>query len=606
MRRVVWALLWGLFIVAGSAPLWLSLPEPQVPAITSVAHMDVDGEAGPVSLPVAHAERGGSAHYRLHFPLARVPEQPLYLFIPLFSQRVTAEVAGHLIGDTGNRALMLGMTSGGVALLPLPPLLLAEGENVIDLHLQSVGVMRGYLSPVYIGTADELATYYHVRVFLLEYLRLMVMAGHLLIAVVVLVLWLYRPWEPLFGWLTLLLLTSIPAYAGMLGHLHPRVFDILPYAFLVLGAASAIFPVMALLIVGLPAPRWLKTVAWAVPLACMALALTGLVPVRQLALLVNMPLNIAGLLACLLIIGWGAVVKRLGEAWLLLLPLLLAAMVSGHDIAVVAGKLDGPVLLSVYYRPLILIGISMILMRRLSVSLTQLDNVNVYLTRRLAEREAELARLHEEERREAAQRVRHEERQRLTVDLHDGLSGHLASIIALAERERAGDIERSAREALDDLRVVIHSLDISDRELPVALSGFREQLERQLRRMGIVLDWSMARLPEIAGVTPTHALNVLRILQEAVTNALRHGPATRISLRGDIETGDRARIEVENDGQPFAPQGRGAGLGNMRRRALQLGGDLRIEALAAGTRLTLVLPLQLPEPSPEQPSADLT
>src|SRR5690606_8109803 len=110
---------------------------------------------------------------------------------------------------------------------------------------------------------------------------------------------------------------------------------------------------------------------------------------------------------------------------------------------------------------------------------------------------------------------------------------HLASIIAMAERDRTTDIERTAREALDDLRLVIHSLDIGDRELMAALSGLRERLEPRLKRQGVLLEWSMARLPEISGVTPEYALNTLRIVQEAVTNALRHGPATRIAVRGD-------------------------------------------------------------------------
>src|SRR5690606_12952041 len=184
------------------------------------------------------------------------------------------------------------------------------------------------------------------------------------------------------------------------------------------------------------------------------------------------------------------------------------------------------VLLSVYYRPAMMIGIAMILMRRLGISLNQLDNINAYLTLRLQEQEQELARLHAEERKEAARRTLSEERQRLTADLHDGLSGHLASIIALSEREQSTQVERAAREALDDLRLVIHSLDIQDHEFPVALAGLRERLERQLKRMGISLQWSMVRLPDVTGVTPSHVLNVLRILQEAITNAIKHGKAT--------------------------------------------------------------------------------
>ncbi len=252
--------------------------------------------------------------------------------------------------------------------------------------------------------------------------------------------------------------------------------------------------------------------------------------------------------------------------------------------------------LAVYYRPLMLIAFSVILMRRLGLSLQRLDGANAYLKQRLAQQEMELARLHQEERIVAAQRVRDEERQRLTVDLHDGLSGHLASIIALAERQEAATIEQTAREALDDLRLVIHSLDIGDRELPVALASFRERLMRQLKRLGIELDWSISKLPEVTGVTPAHALNVLRILQEAITNARKHGQATRITLRaGPNADGKAAVIVVDNEGIPFVRCDGGSGLNNMRWRAARLGGTVHIETLANGTRVILALPLCLPE-----------
>ncbi len=595
--RLAWGLLWGLIVVVASLPLWVHLSAPEA-AIAITDAVRVDGPDGPgrVALPAVQHERGGWAHYRLAFSVGPDTPRPLYLFIPLLSQRAVIQLDGHPVSDTGNRGLMVGLTSGTTEFVLLPSRLLKEGDNVIDLHLQAMGLVRGYLSPAYLGSAAELSPFYRLRVFLLEYLRLMVVAGQLLVTMVVFVVWLYRPKEALFGWLALLLLTSMFVYLGLLSDLHPRLSELLPYASMVGSSASTILVITVLLVCGLPVPRWLKWAVVVIPAVCLLLALTGMVPAHRLLLLVNAPLNILGLLAGLLLTGWSALVRRVSEAWLLLLPLLLAVLVALRDFAVVTGWLDGPVFLSVYYRPALLIGIAMILMRQLGTSLTQLDNVNAWLTRRLAEREAELERLHRDERREAAQRVRVEERQRLTVDLHDGLSGHLASIIALAERERTTGIERTAREALDDLRLVIHSLDINDRELTVALSGLRERLERQLKRMGVELDWSIAWLPEISGVTPTHALNVLRILQEAVTNAIRHGPATRILLRGDVEADGRARLVIENDGAPFTPQGRGAGLENMRRRAEQLGGEIRVEALETGTRLTLLLPPQLPEP----------
>jgi signal transduction histidine kinase len=235
-------------------------------------------------------------------------------------------------------------------------------------------------------------------------------------------------------------------------------------------------------------------------------------------------------------------------------------------------------------------------MRRLATSLDRLDQSNETLQLKLAEREAELAKLHEVERQEAARVVREHERQRLTRDLHDGISGHLVSIIAMSERggSDTGPIEQAARQALDDLRLVIYSLDLGDHELPLALANFRERLMPQLRRVGVELDWSTANMPEVSGVTPANALVVLRILQEAITNALKHGPASTITVRA-ADNDDTFSIVVENDGQPFAVGKCGRGLENMRRRAGQLQGEVTISPCAEGTRLTLRLPRRLPD-----------
>jgi two-component system, NarL family, sensor histidine kinase UhpB len=113
---------------------------------------------------------------------------------------------------------------------------------------------------------------------------------------------------------------------------------------------------------------------------------------------------------------------------------------------------------------------------------------------------------------------------------------------------------------------VIYSLELGDRELPLALANFRERLIPQLRRIGVALDWSTAKLPEVSGVTPGNALTILRILQEAITNALKHGPARTITIRGAAIDGGKAAITVENDGRPFAVGGKGHGLENIRRR----------------------------------------
>lgn len=592
-RSFGFTLVWALLAFVASVPLWYSLPEPEGARVLDVAERIDDNGTTPQSLPAARLPPGQVLHYRVAFTLPAKDDQ--YLFIPLLSQRVVVSLNGAQIADTQNRSSLTGLASGVSALIPLPAALLRE-RNVVDLQLESSGSIPAYLSTLYVGDAEQLAVHYRLRVFVLEYLKQMAFAGQMLITLVVIVAWIYRPADVLFRWLVMLLPLSMVSYIGLLREQIPQVDTLTPYATMLSSAAAIMLVIVSLLVSGRKPPRWLCWTTVAIPGLSIAFALTGLVSTTQLALALNAPLNIAGLLACVCIVGWAALRHDVTEAWFLVLPVALGFVTALRDLLVVFMVLDGPVFLSLYYRPLMLIGFAMILMRRLGMSLIALDDVNQYLKQRLAEQERVLERMHADERAQAAQRIRTDERQRLTKDLHDGLSGHLVSIIALSERENAPAIEHSAREALDDLRLVIHSLDIGEDELPLALAGLRERLERQLKRLDIELPWSVVNLPDIPGLTPTHALNILRILQEAITNAVKHAQARRIAVHGSTDVLGHGVLTIENDGLPFTPipESDGHGLANMRRRVARLGGELIIEPLAQGTRVAVVLPTRLP------------
>lgn len=165
----------------------------------------------------------------------------------------------------------------------------------------------------------------------------------------------------------------------------------------------------------------------------------------------------------------------------------------------------------------------------------------------------------------------------------------------MTERHKAAPeaIEKAARAALDDLRLVINSLDIDDGDLRMALAGLHERLFPQLRRLGVELDCSMEDLPDVSGITPVNALSILRILQEAVTNAPKHGPARRIEVRGAAVDG-RVVVTVWNDENgAVEANGKGAGLNNMKARARKLGGEVCLTRATDHSILTLSLPLRL-------------
>ena len=108
---------------------------------------------------------------------------------------------------------------------------------------------------------------------------------------------------------------------------------------------------------------------------------------------------------------------------------------------------------------------------------------------------------------------------------------------------------------------------------------------------------------------PWHVIQIIRLLDEAVTNAVKHAGARCITV--SIETlndasGDaRGRITIEDDGKGFVPepgceagatgQNAARGLRNMRSRAARCGAELELTSDAGGTRVRLTLPRRFPD-----------
>ena len=85
------------------------------------------------------------------------------------------------------------------------------------------------------------------------------------------------------------------------------------------------------------------------------------------------------------------------------------------------------------------------------------------------------------------------------------------------------------------------------------------------------------------------------MLQEAVTNALKHAECSRIAVNAVVSDG-RLVLQIEDDGKGITTRGQaGRGLTNMRLRAASVQGEVMVEpgTNGTGTRITLTLPLRL-------------
>ncbi|WP_406044863.1 sensor histidine kinase [Micromonospora sp. NBC_00898] len=202
------------------------------------------------------------------------------------------------------------------------------------------------------------------------------------------------------------------------------------------------------------------------------------------------------------------------------------------------------------------------------------------------------------------------ERERISRELHDVVAHHVAVIAvqaAAAEdvfdqrpdqaRAALGSIQVAARSALTELRAMLHALATDagpDPDGPQPGLAQLDALADAVRAVGLQV--TMHR-DGVADALPGGVeLSAYRIVQESLTNALKHGHATRaeVSLRYDDGV---LRLEVVNDG--VAPGrrpgvGEGNGILGMRERARLLGGTLDAGPLpAGGFRVQARLPVQV-------------
>ena len=193
------------------------------------------------------------------------------------------------------------------------------------------------------------------------------------------------------------------------------------------------------------------------------------------------------------------------------------------------------------------------------------------------------------------ERSKQEERERLLQDMHDGFGSQLSTARIMAEQGTMTQTQLTQvlQECMSDLYLVADALRQTDLTLEDALVDFRFRIERRLLGMSTQVHWNIqiAQLPEIA---QRIILQVLRILQEALNNALKHAKAGAIWIEARYEPEQRGLLlSVADDGVGLpTPLVYGRGLRNIQRRAREIGAELSIPASEPGTRISLRLIVQ--------------
>ncbi len=218
---------------------------------------------------------------------------------------------------------------------------------------------------------------------------------------------------------------------------------------------------------------------------------------------------------------------------------------------------------------------------------------NEILAAKLDEQNAELSRSYEAQKQMLQRQVMLEERQRIVRDMHDGIGGQL---LGLMMQVRSGGVENKQVEeglqsSIADLRLIVDSMDTADEGLAETLCSFEHRVRAQVEAAGMALVVNHGLDEGQAGPGPRPTLQILRILQEAVTNAMRHSGGGEIKLDSRKDEDGMIHISISDNGKglPEAIKG-GRGLVSMRSRAEAIGGTLSFDSSANGTVAKLAFP----------------
>jgi signal transduction histidine kinase len=559
------------------------------------AHPAVDAPWQAVELPDSWRKQQRSqtrlGWYRLTFALPSAPRSPQGLYLPRITNNVAIHVNGVLIAVSGQlekRELSWNLAQ----LFIVPPQLLRAGSNEILIRLHPDGLLRAGISRAYFGPEAQVRELYEARYFYQTTAPKYIAALLAMTALFSLGLWASRRQETVFGFFALLCLVSI----ARLWHTFTRDAESLGW----LLAAPALAWMVAmqtyfvLRFCNESSPRFERlTLGFAILATVMLFFYRG-----ELAVAAFFTVNTVLSVAMMGIVGRALTRNPKLENIILLLAIVINFGLAMHDLLNYQEKLEFDTLyLLPLGMPLLLFAMAILLIRRFVSVLRQHETLNAELAARVRDREHELAVSYDRLRTADQQRATAEERQHLMREMHDGIGSHLMSTLALVRTGSlsTAQVSESLADCIDELKITIDSLEPVESDLLVVLGNLRYRLEPRLNSAGITLEWHVKDLPPLEYLDPENVRSVLHIVQEALTNTLKHAHAKRITLSTGVDyTTNRVLVRVTDDGtgMPGASPRPGRGLLNMQNRAAKLKGQVEILALkGGGTCVNLYLPV---------------
>lgn len=542
----------------------------------------------------------GVVWYRLHWNQAEA-NAPVGLLIDYACMADAVWVNGSLVYRDPHLTEPLSRSWVAPQYFLLDKPLLRAGDNTVLIRLSGLAAYQPGLGVVRVGAPPVVHRLYEQGMLWRFNIHLFNFALSAVLGVLFLMFWLVRRKETVFGWYALTTLIGA-AYAWNWVASSPWPFASTDTFEAVISAlfVASVFTFCVFLL-RFCERRWprieamlLLFVASAVAMALFAPQIMG--PWRNLW---DLPM-VAVYYAATLIFLWHSVRTPRADIRVMGICLLAPMLISFFDLMVYLELSGGSnVDLRALTSPLTLIGMGFAIAWRFSGAMRRVEGFNVELMHKVEAATASLSQTLSREHELALSNTRIGERLNLVRDLHDGFGGSLLGAIASLERSPSPESARTIatlKELREDLRLIIDTTThTQDTDLAGLLAPLRHRWSGRLEAAGIECHWYIEALDGVQ-LNAAHSLDLLRFLQEALTNVLKHSGAASADIHVRRE-GERLHAEVRDDGRGFDASdhdSRGAGLASLRARVARLRGQFTLHT-APGQGVSLQLDVPLPE-----------
>lgn len=570
-------------------------------AVVPPAHGWVD-----VTLPDDWSRRwpgfDGVVWYRLSWTVLAAPGEAhppeAGLFIDYLSMTGAIGVNGQWLARDASLVEPLSRSWNLPRYFLLAPPLLRVGENGVLVRVSGFAADQPGLGAVQVGAPEPLRRAYARAYRERQTLNLAGLAIGTTLGGMFLLVWLLRRSETAYGWYAAAQLAwFLPAWNLLSGSVWPFP-DTGTYAkavtCMVILNCSA-YALFVLRFCGLRWPRREAALGLLVAFACAGMIVAPHAARGEMRGLLTL---LSALILCAaqgIFVGFAWTRGRTDQR-VLSLCLGVACLAGVHDMLLMLGLIGGSIYYSTTTEYLSMIGVAVVLAWNFSRSMHRIERFNAELQHNVAEARSELTATLKREYELELVHARLGERVNLVHDLHDGLGGMLTGNIAELEQapekmpsRRVLDMLRSLR---DDLRLIIDTAgapQYGEQSLAQMIAPLRHRMTRLFEAHGIVANWRVNALDGVRLATAQN-LDVLRLLQEALANVLRHSGADRVDIAVEAEAAE-LRIDVCDNGRGIAAgEGQGTGMRSMQARARRLGAVLTVDSGSAGTRLRLRWP----------------